>query len=257
MFGDDDSYRSPLFADGHISMVFSFGAACHADGVWRPSSALLPAKVIGAMSRVGPSSGGDRPEMVGVFFQSGQEFAFTQVPASELTDQIVALQDLWGAAGSEVPEALCETDATARIDRLKAALLGRIGEEQGQTVTFNAPGLAAWVLRGSGRLTVQDLADAAGVSRQHLTRVFRERIGVPPKLYCRLARFQSGLAYAGCGKHVNWAGAALDMGYADQSHMIAEFREFSSLTPETLASQSWFHPFIERAKARQNSSAHT
>ena len=101
----------------------------------------------------------------------------------------------------------------------------------------------------------QRLADAAGVSRQHLTRVFRERIGVPPKLYCRLARFHSGLAFAGCGKNVNWAEAALDLGYADQSHMITEFREFSSLTPQTLASQKWFHPFIERAKARQNSSA--
>jgi hypothetical protein len=39
------------------------------------------------------------------------------------------------------------------------------------------------------------------------------------------------------------------MGYADQSHMIAEFRQFSGLTPQTLASRQWFHPFIERAKS--------
>ena len=40
-------------------------------------------------------------------------------------------------------------------------------------------------------------------------------------------------------------------GYADQSHMIAEFRRFSSLTPQMLAREKWFHPFIERAKARR------
>jgi hypothetical protein len=47
---------------------------------------------------------------------------------------------------------------------------------------------------------------------------------------------------------VNWAQTAIELGYADQSHMIAEFKEFSSLTPPRLASGSWFHPFIERAR---------
>jgi AraC-like DNA-binding protein len=45
------------------------------------------------------------------------------------------------------------------------------------------------------------------------------------------------------------AHAAIEMGYADQSHMIAEFREFTGLTPQMLASRNWFHPFIERAKS--------
>jgi AraC-like DNA-binding protein len=81
--------------------------------------------------------------------------------------------------------------------------------------------------------------------------VFRECVGVTPKLYCRLVRFQSGLYYAGRGKDVNWAEAAIELGYADQSHMIAEFRQFSSLTPQQLASGNWFHPFIERAVARR------
>jgi AraC-like DNA-binding protein len=92
------------------------------------------------------------------------------------------------------------------------------------------------------------MAESAGVSRQALTRAFREDIGVTPKLYCMLARFQSGLAFASCEKAIDWAGLAVDLGYADQSHMISEFRRFSSLTPHELASGKWFHPFIERAK---------
>jgi AraC-like DNA-binding protein len=108
--------------------------------------------------------------------------------------------------------------------------------------------LAASVVRRQGRVTVDAMARAAGVSRQHLSREFRRRIGIPPKLYSRLVRFQSGLVHAGSRARIDWAHAALDMGYADQSHMIAEFREFSGLTPQTLASREWFHPFIERAK---------
>lgn len=48
---------------------------------------------------------------------------------------------------------------------------------------------------------------------------------------------------------MHWARVAMELGYADQSHMIAEFREFSSLTPHMLATERWWHPFIERAKA--------
>jgi AraC-like DNA-binding protein len=98
-------------------------------------------------------------------------------------------------------------------------------------------------------VTVEAVARAAGVSRQHLSREFRERIGIGPKLYSRLARFQGGLVYAGCRARVDWAQVAVDMGYADQSHMIAEFRQFTGLTPNALANRQWFHPFFERARS--------
>jgi AraC-like DNA-binding protein len=91
------------------------------------------------------------------------------------------------------------------------------------------------------------MARAAGVSRQHFSRQFRQHLGISPKLYCRLARFHSGLAYAHDQGRVDWAQTALDLGYADQSHMIAEFRQFSALTPQALVNGHWFHPFIERA----------
>ena len=99
-------------------------------------------------------------------------------------------------------------------------------------------------------MTVQRLADAAGVSRQHLRRMFQQMIGVSPKRYCRLARFQAGLIYAGAGPGVKWAEVAIELGYADQSHMIAEFRELTSLTPDALATRRWFHPFILEAQSR-------
>ena len=69
-------------------------------------------------------------------------------------------------------------------------------------------------------------------------------------MYCRIARFHATLRYAGGRDNSLWAQVATEMGYSDQSHMIAEFRRFSSLTPEMLTSGRWFHPFIEHAAAR-------
>lgn len=248
LFSPGDPCSSPLFADGNSSIVFDLGMAYCADGLWRQVADGARGKVIGAMSRVGSDPGRELPEMVGVYVQPAQVSSFTRVAACELTDRIVALEDLWGEAALELQGQLSELDESARIDRLEAALLRRIDPRRESGVAMDVPGLAAWVLHRRGCLTVDGLAHAAGVSRQRLTRVFRERVGISPKLYCRLARFQSALAYARRGGNVDWARAAAELGYADQSHMIAEFREFSGLTPRRLVADGRFHPFIERAK---------
>jgi len=248
-FSHGDSFCSPLFADGHISMAVSFERACYPDGSWRPLSAGPRGDVIGAMTTVGPASLGERAEMIGVYFRAAPVPGLLPVPVHELTDRVVSMPELWGRAASEWIMQLCEKSSEAeRIDYLESLLLKRCCAIECEADAIDLLGLAAQVLRERGRTTVEHLADAAGVSRQHLTRIFRPRVGVTPKTYCRLARFHAGLAYTGCGLKSDWAQAALDLGYADQSHMIAEFRAFSSLTPGALSSGRWFHPFIECAR---------
>ena len=251
-FRDGDSFSSPLFADGTVSLVFNFERTCGVDGRWR-GGAAASAAVIGAMSVVGGPRAAERAEMLGVYFHAGQAGKFLGAPSSLLTDRIVALDDLWGSLGSQLALELAEADELARIDILERALLARLTPEPKRTATVDIPGLARWVAAEQGRLTVERMTDAAGVSRQALARAFRDAVGVTPKVYCMLARFRAGLAYAGCGSSVDWAHAAADLGYADQSHMIAEFRRFSSLTPQSLVSGRWFHPFIERARRRTDS----
>jgi AraC-like DNA-binding protein len=246
-FGKGDPFCAPLFADGHVSMVFSFGTKYRVEGLWDPSPSGPRGHIIGAMSAARPTSFGERRE-VGVHFRAAQAPLFLRMPAHELTNRIVAVADLWGAPGSALETRLAEANGDSeRLGILESELLERLTERPRPQIALDVPGQAAWVLRRRGLVTVEGLAGAAGVSRQHLTRAFRETVGVTPKLYCRLARFQAGLVYAGRGKTVDWAEAALEMGYADQSHMIAEFREFSGLTPETLLRQRRFHPFMERA----------
>jgi AraC-like DNA-binding protein len=246
VFRAGQSFCSPMFADGHSSVVFDLGMACHVDGVWRPD--LFRGRLIGAITRVDPVCDVTRPAMVGAYFHGGQIPSIAHVPAIELTDKVVPLEDLWDGSGSELASELSGMNEGQRIDRLEALLLHRIGHSVATNSLINMPRLVTFALEHAGKIGVEDLADSAGISRQHLARLFRECVGVSPKLYCRLARFQSGLYYATVGRSVDWAEAALETGYADQSHMIAEFREFSSLTPHQLTRERWFHPFIERTR---------
>jgi AraC-like DNA-binding protein len=180
--------------------------------------------------------------MVGLYLGASGAARFTGVPAQELTDRIVALEDLWGPSASAVAANLCELDEeTARIGYLETALLQAAARVRPSTTNLDIPGLAGLLWRHRGQVTIRHLAEAAGVSRHHLTRLFSETVGLPPKLYSRLARFHGTLRCLLGGEKPPWAQIAIDMGYADQSHMIAEFRQFSSLTPEIFAGGQWFH----------------
>jgi AraC-like DNA-binding protein len=245
-FGASDSFSTPLFADGQVSLVFQFERSCGLDGVWRGVSAQ--AAVIGPMSAaVGPPDPA-RAETIGIYFVGGRASSFVLAPESHLTDCIVSLDDLWGRKADDLAAELGEEGEEQRVDVLERVLLRRLAHAQARSSSIDAVGLASWVTSERGLLTVEQMADAAGVSRQTLTRAFRETLGVTPKLYCMLARFQAGLVHAGRGPNVDWARVSGDLGYADQSHLIVDFRRFSSLTPHELASRPWFHPFIERAK---------
>jgi AraC-like DNA-binding protein len=188
--------------------------------------------------------------MIGVYFEPGATSALLRAPLNELTDHVVHLEQLWGAPGARLAEDLANLDEAGRVNRLDAVLLERVRRAPNAQAHINVTGLARWVRAEPVSITVRRLAEAAGVSRRHLTRVFRQVIGVTPKRYCRLARFQAGLVHAGAGPGVKWAEVAAELGYADQSHMISEFRELSGLTPDELATQQWFHPFILEAQSR-------
>lgn len=69
------------------------------------------------------------------------------------------------------------------------------------------------------------------MTRQHLTRRFKRQVGVAPKQFCRLTRFRALFEAVYSSPRVDWAAAAVDCGYYDQAHLIAEFKEFTGLTP--------------------------
>jgi AraC-like DNA-binding protein len=61
--------------------------------------------------------------------------------------------------------------------------------------------------------------------------LFREQVGLTPKRYCRLRRFQEVMRRIASGAPIDWAQVSLDGGYYDQAHMAHEFREFSGVPP--------------------------
>ena len=235
---------APTFADAHPCIVFNFGKHYCPDGIWRPYCIPPKGDVIGPMTVPGPPSVPARAESLGAYFCPG-----AVIPgAGELENRVVAIEDLWGAQARYLAEELVSLpDKAARLDRLESALVHRMEARKLRQTSIDISRVAAWVVQSGGQLTIEGLAEEIGVSRRHFTRVFRENTGVSPKIYCQLARFRSALGHIRHSENIGWAQVAVDCGYTDQSHMIAEFRRFSGLTPESLVQGRWFHPFIEAA----------
>jgi AraC-like DNA-binding protein len=250
LFEPGDPFCAPLFADARASIVFRLTRSYRTDGVWHESGDGPRGDLIGPATTAGNTSLEDRPEMVGAYLRGSGAAQLTGVLAAELADRVTALEDLWGTSAGSLAAELAETDRESiRLGRMESALFQSITRHRVPAANLDIASLTALIFRQSGQIGVQQLAQATGVSRQHLRRIFHQSVGVNPQLYCRLARFHATLR-EGCAG--SWA--QLAMGYADQSHMIAEFRRFSSLTPETLAAGRWFHPFLGRRWARRAAS---
>ncbi len=91
-------------------------------------------------------------------------------------------------------------------------------------------------------ITVSSLADIACLSKRQYERIFRETVGMNPKEYSRVVRFQKALWLMQNGE-LNYAGIASASGFADQSHFIRNFKLMSGYTP--LAFSQHCHPYSD------------
>jgi AraC-like DNA-binding protein len=89
------------------------------------------------------------------------------------------------------------------------------------------------IRRQRGIASVRDAAALTGISRRHLERRFQDVVGLSPKRFARITRFQHALQIFECGTSGRrGAVTAAACGYADQAHFIREFGELAGCSPE-------------------------
>jgi AraC-like DNA-binding protein len=94
------------------------------------------------------------------------------------------------------------------------------------------------IMRNHGRSRIDFLAHQTGLSIRKFQRMFRERVGVAPKPYSRIVRFEAALRAKAASPHASWMTIAHEFGYHDQMHLIHDFRQFSGDTPSGLLGQT-------------------
>jgi AraC-like DNA-binding protein len=169
--------------------------------------------------------------MLGVHFRPAGASVVLGVPCGELTDAHVDLEAIWSAATArELRERLCAAPThRARLAYLEQCLTQRLAP--GRAVHPIVHGALARFTAAGRAPRVEDVARSLGVSHRTLLTLFSAQVGLPPKRFCRIDRFQRVHALAQRAGRIDWSRVALACGFSDQAHLANEFRRLCGVTP--------------------------
>ncbi|QKG51397.1 helix-turn-helix domain-containing protein [Hymenobacter sp. BRD67] len=172
--------------------------------------------------------------LVKVIFQPGGLFQLLGgAPLAELTDAAIDAECVFGR---EVGELLQQLMNTARYAQMLAVVDGYLVQKFGRLRLRCEPidRVGRWLAAASPAASLEYLARQSCLSFRQFERKFRDRIGVSPKLYMRIARFNRAYALKEHAPARDWLDIALACGYADYQHMVKDFKQFAGVTPPLL-----------------------
>lgn len=170
-----------------------------------------------------------------VHFHPGGLYRLTGLPAAELTDSVLSLESAFGAGATLLTEQLSDCAGSLQMRQVAESWLQAIGNSLRASSRMHAVAQSLQRSRGAGDILA--LARAAGLSLRQLERTFRHEIGLTPKHFARITRFQHALALRDAFKEASWAEVADLAGYFDQAHLNRDTRAFAGLTPPDLYRQ--------------------
>ncbi len=187
-----------------------------------------------------------RVGFVAVRLRAGALAHLCGAPVGTLIDRPVPLRELWPEHSRRMVDAVAESaglvDRAAALQVVVRELLARYGT--GPSLADRA---VAAIYRDPAEVTVEEVATAVGLSTRHLRRAVVRSVGVPPKEFQQLARFQRTLRAVALAARRDPLSAALDAGYYDHNHFIKHVRRLTDVTPARLIRQMSSHYYYPSA----------
>ena len=156
------------------------------------------------------------------------------IPAATMFSDFTPLENIIGYAANEFAEKLTGVQQLHELVAITETFLGSY--LCGRSMENNYIMEAAKLIRSAkGDISVEQVSDSVYVSMRQLQRSFRNTIGTSPKTYGRIIRFRNTFrAIRQLDRAGGWAGLSYTMGYADQAHLIREFKTFSGVIPQVM-----------------------
>ena len=168
--------------------------------------------------------------VLGIQFKPAGAVPFLPCPPGAVYGKHLDLADLWPATARILRERLLEAPTpAAKFMVMQETVLAEMSD---RAIAHPAVAFAVseFTCLRDGQ-TVADVAERVGLSHRRFIQLFNDQVGLRPKLFCRVRRFQQGLRLLDQSKTIDWAQTALSCGYYDQAHFINDFREFSGMYP--------------------------
>lgn len=206
-----------------------------------PDRRSSPSVVVGARSTYEIVHTSDMADLMGIVFEPSGFPVFASDRADLFSNRSVDLEDVWGASMRGWRDRLRELSGPAERLLCLERLLAQTFAARLVLPRPMRHCAVDYALRRFAQarpvVAVRDVARSTGWSERRFSQVFREQVGLSPKMWCRLQRFQRAVKELHAGADVPWSKLALDCGYYDQSHFANEFRAFSGVDVTTYSAR--------------------
>jgi AraC-like DNA-binding protein len=166
----------------------------------------------------------------GLKFQPGGLWPFVHRSVSTFTDRIVPASEIFGADVLLLASQLRALDNPQSMSAIASDHFTRRLPQRAPHAELSTT-LVHMILHDPTILSVETLSARSGLSLRSLQRLFKEYVGVPPKWVIRRFRLHELLERLHSGEGMDGAQLALDLGYADQAHLINDFRKLAGSPP--------------------------
>lgn len=178
--------------------------------------------------------------MLKVSFQPGSLFRLLGVPMNLLVDGHADLETITGKAVKEVSDRLPEsTDYATMIRIVEEFLLKKAAQCRQSMLPIDR--VAQRMLNPAAYHHLDELAHDACLSMRQFERKFRERVGVSPKLFTRIARFREAYKLRETDPARSWLDIAYACQYYDSNHLVKDFQQFAGTSPSQLVEEELAH----------------
>jgi len=241
--GDGTSVPSPtVLPDAYIEIVINLGDPVMLSG---PTfTGLQPNRVVvGLLNRAIPMQYRGRVQTFGIRLHPARAARFLAIASERLADRLTPLAELSPRLDRQIADWVRSGVRQLEAADDRSALEALLEEQQHRTASVDDRLVVRAVdrfLTALQPLTVARLATELGVTPRHLHRRFVATVGTPPKRLERLARFARTWQQATMDSSTEWASLAYANGYADQAHLVREFRAFGATPPAHLFTPEWY-----------------
>jgi AraC-like DNA-binding protein len=216
--------------NGFTAMVFIYGDRYKAENHKQEMEQVPWCFLTGQLTSTYHLQLHGRIGMAGVVFKPTAISGIFGIPMTELTNQRVALDAVFGPEVMLLTERIAESQThLGKISVIENYLLKKILT---QSFSLDAVDHAVdIILDRQGIISVKELTVLVNINRRQFERKFITKVGLSPKYYCRLKRLGHICSLLVSRKNPDWQDVVFEGGFYDQSHFIKDFVEFIQQNP--------------------------
>lgn len=226
------SKKLRLFSDGNTGIVLTFRGNLISNTNGTSTLNYPNSFLYGQISAFRDLYLAEKTSIIIVVFQPYGFNHLLGISANEMRESIVATEDIFGSKDSLLYEKLSEVSyLETKIQILNAFFIKQAAKKILSNQNLIHPTLNC-ILKNKGAITVNHLVKHTGYSERHIERIFKECIGLNPKKFGNIVKlhfFLNLLKYK--SSQSNITDLCYEAGYADQSHLIKEFKKYTGITP--------------------------